>query len=57
MTGLIDMLAHQTVLAGDQTRANRVFKAFYRDGAMKRIIDAFHAHPDKEPAAIVVAKS
>lgn len=56
VTGLVDMLSYQYVLAGDRTRAECVTKAFYSktEETWKLVYDTFRRFPDKAPEGLVV---
>ena len=55
LTGLVDMLSYQHVLAGDRPRAQCVTAKFYDETDMQaRIIATFARYPDKSPEGIVV---
>jgi hypothetical protein len=55
LTGLVDMLSYQSLLAGDRKRAECVSSAFYKtDGTQKQIVDALYSLPDKAPEGIVI---
>lgn len=55
LAGMVDMLSYQAVLAGTKQRARCINDAFYRNDTMlKRVLDAMHAFPDREPVAILV---
>jgi hypothetical protein len=56
LTGLIDMLAYQMSVAGDEKNAACIIGAFYRDGReqnMASMLSAFERFPDRRPEAIV----
>lgn len=55
LTGLVDMLSYQYVLAGDRKRAKCITAKFYDDKAMQsRIFKVFERYPDKAPEGIMV---
>jgi hypothetical protein len=61
LTGLIDMLAYQLSLSGDEKNASCIISAFYRDGReqnLASLLNALERFPDRRPEAIitVVAK-
>ena len=56
LTGLIDMMSYQVLLAGDRVRAECISKAFYsRNDMSVRILETFSKYPDKAPEGLVAA--
>lgn len=56
VTGLIDMLSYQALLAGNQARAKCISDAFYgkKDATMRLLYQSFGQYSDKSPEGIVV---
>ena len=55
LTGLIDMMSYQALLAGDRARAECISDAFYKNNTMSdRIYETFGKYPDKSPEGLVV---
>lgn len=55
LTGLVDMMSYQTLLAGDKTRAECISKAFYsRNDMTTRILETFSKYPDRAPEGLIV---
>jgi hypothetical protein len=56
VTGLVDMLSYQFVLAGNRTRAECISKAFYGDteATWKLLVSTFEKFSDKAPEGLVV---
>lgn len=56
LTGLVDMMSYQAVLAGDQPRAECISNAFFgrKDDAWNDVAVLFARYPDKSPQGLVV---
>ena len=56
VTGLVDMLSYQALLAGDKKRAQCIADAFYgqKDRTWPLLFKTFGKYPDKAPEGLVV---
>jgi len=55
LTGLVDMLAYQAVLAGNRAHAKCVVDKFYDDKRVLQLVyDSLKRFPDKAPEGIVI---
>jgi hypothetical protein len=55
LSGLVDMMSYQALLAGDRARAECISNAFYKRNDMSmRILEAFGKYPAKAPEGLVV---
>lgn len=55
LTGLVDMLSYQAVLAGNRARAECIHDAFYVNKSVwDQLIDLLGQYPDKAPEGLVV---
>lgn len=56
VTGLVDMLSYQHVLAGNQERAKCISDAFYKksDDAWRLVGETFGKYPDKAAEGLIV---
>jgi peptide methionine sulfoxide reductase MsrA len=56
ITGLVDMLSYQSVLAGNRTRAECVSKTFYdnAESSWKLLVALFEKYADKSPEGLVI---
>jgi hypothetical protein len=56
VTGLVDMMSYQSVLAGNRTRAECVTKTFYdnADATWKLVVAMFEKYSDKAPEGLIV---
>lgn len=55
LTGLVDMMAYQSLLAGKKDHAKCVIDKFYDDKVvLKRVYDALDKFPNKAPEGLVI---
>ena len=56
LTGLIDMMSYQVLLAGDRNRAECISKAYYgkQSDMDAQIFATFSKYPDRAPEALLV---
>lgn len=56
LTGLVDMMSYQVLLAGDRARAECISKAYYgkQSDMDARILETFSKYPDRAPEALIV---
>lgn len=56
LTGLIDMMSYQALLAGDRARAECISKAYYgkQKEMWERMFETFGKYPEKAPEGLVV---
>jgi hypothetical protein len=56
VTGLVDMLSYQSVLAGNRARAECVSKTFYEntEATWKLVVATFEKYSDKSPEGLIV---
>jgi hypothetical protein len=56
VTGLVDMLSYQFVLAGNRERAECVTKAFYSNAedTWRSVVSTFQKFEDKSPEGLIV---
>lgn len=56
LTGLVDMLSYQYVLAGNADRARCISDAFYKkpEDMSRTVVETFAKHPDKPAEGLIV---